>query len=60
MGSKFEDPIYRMLSREPVTPNEIANEFKILHKTALRALIARALPEPFWETHSFPSFFSAR
>ena len=43
MGSKFEDPIYRMLSCEPVTPNEIANEFKISHKTALRALMHLAL-----------------
>jgi len=37
MGSKFEERIYRILSREPVTPNEVAKKLEISHKTALRA-----------------------
>jgi len=43
MGSRFEEPIFRMLSREPVTPNEVANKLKISPKTALRALMHLAL-----------------
>ncbi len=43
MGSKFEEPIYRMLSREPVTPNEVAKRLKVSHKTALRTLMYLAL-----------------
>ncbi len=43
MGSKFEEPIYRVLSREPVTANEIAKKLEISHKTALRALMHLAL-----------------
>jgi len=43
MGSRFEESIFQMLSREPVTPNEIAKKLKISHKTALRALMHLAL-----------------
>jgi predicted ArsR family transcriptional regulator len=43
MGSRFEETVYRMLSREPVTPNEIAKKLEISHKTALRALMHLAL-----------------
>jgi len=43
MVSRYEEPIYQMLSREPVTPNEVAMELKISHKTALRALMHLAL-----------------
>ena len=43
MGSKFEESIYRMLSREPVTANEVAKELEISHKTALRVLMHLAL-----------------
>ena len=43
MGSKFEEHIHQMLSREPVTPNEVAKKLEISHKTALRALMHLAL-----------------
>ena len=43
MGGKFEESIYQMLSREPVTPNEVAKKLDISHKTALRALMHLAL-----------------
>jgi len=43
MGSRFEESIYQMLSREPVTPNEVAKKLEISHKTALRALMHLAL-----------------
>ena len=43
MSSKFEESIYRTLSREPVTPNEVAKKLEISHKTALRALMHLAL-----------------
>lgn len=43
MGGKFEESIYQMLSREPVTPNEVAKKLEISHKTALRALMHIAL-----------------
>ena len=43
MGSKFEEPVYRLLSREPVTTNEVAKKLEISHKTALRALMHLAL-----------------
>lgn len=43
MGSKFEASIYQMLTREPVTPNEVAKKLKISHKTALRTLMHLAL-----------------
>ena len=39
MRNEFEEAIYPMLSREPVTPNEIAKKMKISHKTVLRALM---------------------
>jgi len=29
MGSKFEETIYEILSREPVTPNEVAKKLGI-------------------------------
>ena len=34
MPSKYEEAIYSMLSREPVTPNEVAKKLGISHKTA--------------------------
>jgi len=43
MPSKFEASIYRMLSDEPVTPNEVAVKLGISHKTAQRALMYLAL-----------------
>ena len=43
MGSKFEESVYRMLSREPVTANEVAKKLEISHKTALRVLMHLAL-----------------
>jgi len=43
MHSKFEESIYRILSREPVTPNEVAKKLDISHKTALRSLMQLAL-----------------
>ena len=43
MGSKFEESIFQMLSREPVTANEVARKLEISHKTALRALMHLAL-----------------
>jgi len=43
MGSRFEEAIYEILSREPVTPNEIAKKLEISHKTALRSLMHLAL-----------------
>ena len=43
MGSRFEESVYRMLSREPMTANEVAKKLEISHKTALRALMHLAL-----------------
>jgi len=43
MGSKFEEAIYQMLSREPVTANGVAKKLEISHKTALRTLMHLAL-----------------
>jgi len=43
MGSRFEESVYLMLSREPVTPNEVTKKLEISHKTALRALMHLAL-----------------
>jgi predicted ArsR family transcriptional regulator len=43
MAGKFEEPVYRTLSREPVTPNEIAKKLEISQKTVLRALMHLAL-----------------
>ena len=43
MGSRFEELIYQLLSREPVTANEVAKNLEISHKTALRALMHLAL-----------------
>ena len=43
MGGKFEESIYQILSRAPVTPNEVAKKLEISHKTALRALMHLAL-----------------
>ena len=41
--SKYEEPIYRMLGDEPVTPNEVAKKLGITHKTAQRVLMQLAL-----------------
>ncbi len=43
MGSRYEEPIYKALRDDPVTPNEIAKKFEVSHKTALRALMHLAL-----------------
>ena len=43
MHGKFEDSIYNLLSREPVTPNEVAKMLKVSHKTALTSLMQLAL-----------------
>ena len=43
MCSNFEERIYLILSREPVTPNEVAKKLEISHKTALKALMHLAL-----------------
>lgn len=45
MGSKFKKTVYRMLPHEPVTLNEMAKEYMMSHKTALRALMHLALTE---------------
>jgi len=68
MGGKFEESIYQMLSREPVTPNEVAKKLEISHKTALRALMHLALTREdvyyknsgrihmFWKTKEMGNF----
>ena len=43
MPNRNEELIYKILSHEPVTPNEIATKLKISHKTAQRALMQLAL-----------------
>ena len=43
MVSKFEESVFQILSREPVTPNEVAQKLEISHKTALRTLMHLAL-----------------
>ena len=43
LASKYEERIYRMLSDEPVTPNEIAKKVEVTHKTAQRILMHLAL-----------------
>jgi len=43
MPSRYEDKIYKLLSREPVTANEIALKLGVTHKTALRVLMHLAL-----------------
>jgi Mn-dependent DtxR family transcriptional regulator len=43
MPSRYEDRIYGMLSKEPVTPNEVALKLGVNHKTAMRALMRLAL-----------------
>jgi len=45
MPSRHEENIYRMLSNEPVTPNEVAIKLGISHKTAKDALMHLALTE---------------
>lgn len=43
MPSRYEETIYRMLSNEPVTPNEIAKKLGINFKTAKDALMRLAV-----------------
>jgi len=43
MNSKFEETVYQMLSRPPVTLNEVVKKLAISNKTALRALMHLAL-----------------
>ena len=43
VASKYEERIYGMLSDEPVTPNEVAKEIEVSHKTAQRVLMHLAL-----------------
>ncbi len=45
MGSRFEESIYQMSSREPVTASEVAKKLEISHKTALRVLTHLAMTE---------------
>ena len=45
MASRYEERIYRMLSEEPVTPNEVANKIGVTHKTAQRVLMQLALTQ---------------
>ena len=64
MPNTNEENIYRVLSNEPVTPNEVAIKLKISHKTAQRALMQLALTRDdvkyknsgrihlFWKTSS--------
>ena len=41
--NKNEENVYKMLTYEPVTPNEIAKKLGISHKTAQRILMQLAL-----------------
>lgn len=43
MPSKYEETIYGMLSREPVTPNEIVRKVGVSHKTAKDVLMHLAV-----------------
>jgi len=43
VASKFEERVYRMMSDEPVTPNEVARRIGVTHKTAQRVLMQLAL-----------------
>ena len=43
MGSRFEESVYQILLREPVTPDEVAKKLQISDKTAQRALMHLAL-----------------
>jgi Mn-dependent DtxR family transcriptional regulator len=43
MGSRYEEKIYNMLTREPMTPSEIAKKLGVTYKTAQRALMHLAL-----------------
>lgn len=43
MPSRYVEAIYNMLSDEPVTPNEIAKNLGITHKTAKDALMHLAV-----------------
>ena len=43
VASKFEEHVYRMMSDEPVTPNEVARRIGVTHKTAQRVLMQLAL-----------------
>ena len=64
LASKYEERIYRMLSDEPVTPNEIAKKVEVTHKTAQRILMHLALTkddvryknsgkiQPFWKANN--------
>jgi len=45
MPGRYEKDIYRILSNEPVTANEVAIKLGITHKTALKALMRLALTE---------------
>jgi Mn-dependent DtxR family transcriptional regulator len=43
MPSRFEEAIYNLLSREPVTPSEVAKKLKINYRTAKDALMRLAV-----------------
>ncbi len=43
MGHEWEQKIYRLLSREPVTPSEVSKKLKISYKTAQRVLLRLAI-----------------
>jgi Mn-dependent DtxR family transcriptional regulator len=46
LPSKYEKAIYGMLSREPVTPNEIAKRLGVSHKTAKDVLMHLTITKP--------------
>jgi len=62
MGSRFEESIYQMLSREPVTPNEVAKKLGIAQKTAQRILMHLALTgeDAKYRTQAEYTFFERR
>jgi predicted ArsR family transcriptional regulator len=43
MPGRYEDVIYGILSREPVTANEVAKRVGVTNKTALKTLMQLAL-----------------
>jgi len=43
MPGKYEQMVYKMLSEEPVTPNEVAQKLNITQKTAQKTLMQLAL-----------------
>jgi predicted ArsR family transcriptional regulator len=46
MPSRFREKVYAVLTKEPVTVNEVAIKLGISHKTAKSALMELALTKP--------------